>query len=535
MKILTSVAVFLATALCVLGQGIKANFYTTNLNPTVSPAGVILNDGRYVKAFNGSAGNLTVTNITDGDIPLIINGRAGTSVNLVEFRVDDNLGFSITAGGLASGSGAGLTALNASQLTTGTVPDGRFPATYPAGSGVNLTALNAAQLTSGKVPTAVLPINVVTNNGALTKVQVGNGARGVGDTAATSSQGVAGDGTAITFGTGLNLSAGTLTASGGLSGIAITNFDTGRGFTNLDTAFYVSGLATYSGGLIVNPSLTITNTTTLSFIYGSNAILSLGPNGSFPPNGNIRLDGNTGNTTNSNAVAVGGVLVVSGNTFASAITTSGTITNGSQMLFIGTGTGTTKVAISNGVNGFNFVATDGAFTNVNAKAGTFSGAISALASGSAFTGSSAVAFADQNTTIGRDIVTGRNLFLSTDQDIAVKRTDINGGEVDSGTLGTVRNWKAAGYINNSVSVAVGFTLTVTNSTVVSTGVAQTMTLPTAVGIRGRRYTVKGITATTIATTSAQTIDVTTPVALLAGQSRTYEADDSGNWVIVSGF
>jgi plastocyanin len=37
-------------------------------------------------------------------------------------------------------------------LTSGTVPDARFPATLPASSGVNLTALNATQLTSGTIP-----------------------------------------------------------------------------------------------------------------------------------------------------------------------------------------------------------------------------------------------------------------------------------------------------------------------------------------------------------------------------------------------
>ena len=66
-----------------------------------------------------------------------------------------------------SGGGASLTALNATQLTSGTIPDARFPATLPAvsganltalpatlpaASGANLTALNATELTSGTVP-----------------------------------------------------------------------------------------------------------------------------------------------------------------------------------------------------------------------------------------------------------------------------------------------------------------------------------------------------------------------------------------------
>jgi len=47
----------------------------------------------------------------------------------------------ITSGANLSGSGSGLTTLNATQLTSGTLPDARFPATLPAVSGANLTNL----------------------------------------------------------------------------------------------------------------------------------------------------------------------------------------------------------------------------------------------------------------------------------------------------------------------------------------------------------------------------------------------------------
>lgn len=47
--------------------------------------------------------------------------------------------------------------LNASNLTSGTVPDARFPATLPAASGANLTSLNASNLGSGTVPDARFP------------------------------------------------------------------------------------------------------------------------------------------------------------------------------------------------------------------------------------------------------------------------------------------------------------------------------------------------------------------------------------------
>jgi len=89
--------------------------------------------------------------------------------------------------GTLTGNGAGLTSLNASQLTSGTVPDARLsanlarlnasqtfsggntfsgantfnhPASSFTGNGSGLTALNASQLASGTVPDARLAANV---------------------------------------------------------------------------------------------------------------------------------------------------------------------------------------------------------------------------------------------------------------------------------------------------------------------------------------------------------------------------------------
>jgi len=52
---------------------------------------------------------------------------------------------------------------NASNLTSGTLPDARFPATLPAASGANLTSLNASNLGSGTVPTARLATGTANN------------------------------------------------------------------------------------------------------------------------------------------------------------------------------------------------------------------------------------------------------------------------------------------------------------------------------------------------------------------------------------
>ena len=77
------------------------------------------------------------------------SGTSGTNIKVSSASIND-------AGLLTainfSGDGSSITALNATQLSLGTVPDARFPATLPVVSGVNLTALNATNLGSGTVP-----------------------------------------------------------------------------------------------------------------------------------------------------------------------------------------------------------------------------------------------------------------------------------------------------------------------------------------------------------------------------------------------
>ena len=90
------------------------------------------------------AGLLTAVSFSgDGSLITALNATELTSGTIPNNR------FPAT---LPAVSGTNLTALNATQLTSGTVPDARFPATLPAASGTNLTALNATQLTSGTVP-----------------------------------------------------------------------------------------------------------------------------------------------------------------------------------------------------------------------------------------------------------------------------------------------------------------------------------------------------------------------------------------------
>lgn len=93
---------------------------------------------------------------------LILQGAAAQAENLMEWKDDaGNVLGSINAAGLLTGSGANLTNLNASALTTGTLPAGALGGTYTgaisftnasnvfSGSGAGLTGLNPANLSAG--------------------------------------------------------------------------------------------------------------------------------------------------------------------------------------------------------------------------------------------------------------------------------------------------------------------------------------------------------------------------------------------------
>ena len=82
--------------------------------------------------------SLRVTSLrgrTSGVSPTLPDGAVVTGVT-TSTSFDGDLTGDVT------GSGANITDLNATQLTSGTVPDARFPATLPAVDGSALTNLN---------------------------------------------------------------------------------------------------------------------------------------------------------------------------------------------------------------------------------------------------------------------------------------------------------------------------------------------------------------------------------------------------------
>ena len=160
----------------------KINAAGIGTTETVTVDGLtVINDG----SFGGNltvSGVLTYEDVTNVDSVGLITARNGivvgsgitlskdgdifaTGITTVSGNVKVGTGITLSPDGdvfftgVSTGDASGLTALNATQLTSGTIPDARFPATLPAVSGANLTGIEAGIQTS--VPKSVSGITTV--------------------------------------------------------------------------------------------------------------------------------------------------------------------------------------------------------------------------------------------------------------------------------------------------------------------------------------------------------------------------------------
>ena len=199
--------------------------------------------------------------------------------------------------GSFNGNGANLTGLNASSISSGTLPDARFPATLPALNGSALTSLNATNLGSGTVPDARFPATLPALDGsALTTLNASELDSGTIPDARFPATLPALNGSALTNLNGSNISSGTVSASRvgnlGASKITTGTFDAAR-IPSLDASKVTTGTfdaariptlnqnttgtAALAEGLTGTPSIAVNTITANSFTFNNNlAVNALG-------------------------------------------------------------------------------------------------------------------------------------------------------------------------------------------------------------------------------------------------------------------
>ena len=137
-------------------NGVKlqhSEFGATNGTSVTLTHGAFLGDQVEFISYNttatGSGGGSGITDIVQDTTP-----QLGGNLDLNNKNITGTGNISITGDVTAtnfSGNGSSLTNLNASNLASGTIPNGRFPSTLPALNGSNLTNLTSGNLT-GALP-----------------------------------------------------------------------------------------------------------------------------------------------------------------------------------------------------------------------------------------------------------------------------------------------------------------------------------------------------------------------------------------------
>lgn len=164
-----------------------------------------------------------------------------------------------------SGSGTNLSALNASNITSGTLSTSRFPSNITisgiisassfVGSGINLTTLNADNITSGTLSTSRLPSNIIVSGIVTAATFVGNL-------------------------TGTATTATTVTSSGTISVTSVNSGFTSTGISTITQTLYVAGYPAKIGvGTLTEPEADIeVNKSGISSIrvISSNSIATIG-------------------------------------------------------------------------------------------------------------------------------------------------------------------------------------------------------------------------------------------------------------------
>ena len=307
--------------------------------------------------------------------------------------------------------------LNADNLSSGTVPDARFPATLPTASGANLTSLNATNIASGTLSSDRLP-TVPTSKGGTGLTTIGT---------ANQVLAVNGAGTALEYQT---------PTTGDITGVTAGNGLTGGGTTGTVTLNVGAGTAIDVAADTVSVDLSELSTSTTNgdgdffvVVDTSNAQRKL-------TKANIAISGfnnDSGFTTNTGTVT----SVSGGNGLTGSVTTSGSLAVGA-----GTGIDVTADAVAVDVSDFmtngsnNRVLTATGADAMNAEANmTFDGTDLSIPSKIIHLGDTDTYMQFHAANEWRVVTGGTEMLEVNDSDVKITNGDLIPGGNDTQDLG----------------------------------------------------------------------------------------------------
>ena len=355
-----------------VGQGVFSN--------VISPLGTINNFSATIGTFGNIAGT-----ITTAAQPFITAVGTLSTLNVTGNIISGNI----------SGGGSALTNLNATQLTSGTVPSARLTGPY---TGVNAVGtLNGLSVTGAIVATGnitggnLLSVDRVTTTGNITAGNLISNAAIIASTTITAPGTITGGSFqtigAISAGTG-NISGGNLiltgsaniggsvNATGNITGAFL--FGNGSAITGIDLTRIVSGTSNVqvvSAGGNVRVNIGGSSNVAVFSTAGANIIGAFGATGNITGSfilGNGRfLTGMYGNADvatylptytgnlNPNIVTTSGNLTVGGNIAGGNLSLSGALNATGNLTVTSNINATQNITASGNVTGANLVVTTG--------------------------------------------------------------------------------------------------------------------------------------------------------------------------------
>ena len=419
-------------------------------------------------SFNGDGSAISAINASNLSSGTVANARTtADSANSASTIVQRDSGGNFSANTITanvSGSGAGLTNINASNISSGTIGNayttantansastivlrdgsgafaaGQITATSFSGNGSAITAINASNISSGTLDNA--RTNATSANGASTLVvRDANGSFAgnviTGTTGTFTS--VSGNGVALTAINASNITSGTIsnaytTANSANGASTIVARDVNGNFSaNIITATFAGNASTITNINASNiTSGTISNAyTTANSANGASTIVARDSNGSFTAN---VITGTTGTFTNisGNGVALTAINAsnVTSGTLDNARTTASS-SNGANTIVLRDASGDFSVdgVIANWLtgNGANISAINGS----NVTTGTIANARTTANSSN---GASTIVLRDSNGSFAGNVMSA-NYFSGDGSNLSA----INASSITTGTLGSGR-------------------------------------------------------------------------------------------------